>query len=692
MPEQGLQLSLIGDEMTFPTFAELLDIKQIKRLMEAHFQVTRMCTAILDREENVLVAVGWQDLCCSFHRAHPVASIRCRESDAYIKAHIHDSFGDYLDYRCRNGLRDLAMPIIIEGRHLATFFIGQFFYEGEKPDLEFFREQAKTFGFEEAAFLDAVERVPIRSREEVRSIMEYYSELVKFIAGLGLSNLELAREVEERKKAETNASFFRTLIEYTRDPVYVLDPDAGYRIVYVNQAACAHFGMTPEKMMTMRIPDWDPVFDMDKIDSMREEMKRLGRSARFETLHRLASGEVVPVEVTANSLVHDGKEYSAGYFYDISERKKIEEALKESERNLIEAQRIARVGNWSCDMSGKILSLSAECKRILGRDPKALSGRVDALLNMVRPEDRESVRHAVEKIIGGGPPCSFECGVIRPDGGEVIVHVSGETVLDESGKPLRLMGTIQDITEQRRLRDSLREKDVLLLQQNRLAAMGEMINYIAHQWRQPLNTINLLVQSMRDDFHEGIIQREDIDRIVDQIMGLITHMSSTINDFRDFFKTEKEEEQFDLKEITRKAFSFIAESLKANRIKFGLKADDVLMIEGYPNEYAHVLLNILNNAREVLVERDVPSPEIEVCIFREGERAVVTIADNAGGIAPEVIGRVFDYSFTTKEHGSGIGLYMSKTIIERRMKGSISVKNVPGGTIFSIELRLASSP
>jgi PAS domain S-box-containing protein len=336
------------------------------------------------------------------------------------------------------------------------------------------------------------------------------------------------------------------------------------------------------------------------------------------------------------------------------------------------------------------LSASAECRRILGN--QAPSAKVGPLLEVIRPDERESVRRAVEKTAAGGPPCSFECSLIRPDGGEVVVHVSGEAVLDDTGNPVRLLGTIQDITEQRRLRDALREKDVLLLQQNRLAAMGEMINYIGHQWRQPLNTISLLVQSMRDDFEHGIFDGDYLDRMVRHITDLVSHMSCTINDFRDFFKTERQAERFDLKEITCKTFSFIAESMKANRVKIDLQADETLAIEGYPNEYAHVLLNVLNNAREALVEREVRSPEIVVRIFREGDRAVVTVTDNAGGIPQDLLERVFDYSFTTKANGSGIGLYMSKTIIERRMKGSITVENVSGGTMFRMELGMGPGP
>src|SRR5271169_6568495 len=138
------------------TFPQLIDLEKIRQLLEAHFKITGMLSAILDAEENILVAVGWQDICVRFHRVNPATRARCRESDAYIKTHLTDFTGEYLDYRCRNGLRDVAVPIIIGGEHLATFFTGQFFYDDDKPDLEYFRAQAREFGFDEADYLDAL--------------------------------------------------------------------------------------------------------------------------------------------------------------------------------------------------------------------------------------------------------------------------------------------------------------------------------------------------------------------------------------------------------------------------------------------------------------------------------------------------------------------------------------------------------
>jgi C4-dicarboxylate-specific signal transduction histidine kinase len=245
-----------------------------------------------------------------------------------------------------------------------------------------------------------------------------------------------------------------------------------------------------------------------------------------------------------------------------------------------------------------------------------------------------------------------------------------------------------EIVERLRVSEELREKERLLILQSRQAAMGEMINNIAHQWRQPLNNMSLTVQILREIYHDGECSDEYMEDSVNQIMRLIQHMSQTIDDFRNFFRPDREMRPFNLKEKVCKILVLVNDSFKVNNIAVDMEAEEDLFITGYPNEYCQVLLNILNNARDALIERTVASPRITIHLFREDNKIVATISDNAGGIPATIINRIFEPYFTTKdvEQGTGIGLYIAKAIIEKRFNGKISAQNKDQGAEFRIEV------
>lgn len=232
----------------------------------------------------------------------------------------------------------------------------------------------------------------------------------------------------------------------------------------------------------------------------------------------------------------------------------------------------------------------------------------------------------------------------------------------------------------------LRAKDKMLIQQSRQAAMGEMIDNIAHQWKQPLNNLGLLIQSVKFDFADGVLTKEDMSIESGKCMDLITFMAQTIEDFRSFFREDKQKIDFEVAQSISRAARLVSASLEDRRIRIIIEHGDDIQINGYPNEYAQVLLNLLGNARDVLVERRINAPVITVRVMHEDDQAIVTVSDNGGGIADDIIGNIFDPYFTTKERGmgTGIGLFMSKIIIEEHMGGSLTVSNKDDGAQFKI--------
>jgi len=232
----------------------------------------------------------------------------------------------------------------------------------------------------------------------------------------------------------------------------------------------------------------------------------------------------------------------------------------------------------------------------------------------------------------------------------------------------------------------LREKDHMIIKQSRQAAMGEMIGNIAHQWRQPLNSLGVIVQNIEDAYIYNEINEKYLREKVSHIMNLLNYMSHTIDDFRNFFRPDKEKQNFSIYKAVLNAVGFMEANFTCNNIKVEFKWYQDTEIWGYPNEYAQVLLNILNNARDMLIDRNTKEPIIRITVNKSLEKSVVLIGDNAGGIEQEIIHKIFEPYFSTKEVGIGLGLYMSKMIVEKNMNGSLTVRNISEGAEFCIEV------
>lgn len=238
-----------------------------------------------------------------------------------------------------------------------------------------------------------------------------------------------------------------------------------------------------------------------------------------------------------------------------------------------------------------------------------------------------------------------------------------------------------------------REKDSMLIQQARQASMGEMIGNIAHQWRQPLNTVALLVQELELKAWDGPLDRSAIGEFSTQTLAVIDRMSTTIDDFRDFFRPNKAKVVFALEPLVTTALSFVEPAYKNHSIEILLENSQPATVFGYPNELSQVLLNVLNNARDALIERRALRKAVRIRVLTRGAWTVISVADSGGGIPPEVLPKIFDPYFSTKgpAKGTGLGLFMCQMIVERNMGGRISARNLefePGipGAEFQIEL------
>ncbi len=232
-----------------------------------------------------------------------------------------------------------------------------------------------------------------------------------------------------------------------------------------------------------------------------------------------------------------------------------------------------------------------------------------------------------------------------------------------------------------------REKDFLLMRQSKLAAMGEMIANITHQWRQPINVLSSMSQNILHKSQNGTLTDEYINETMKKELGLITYLSETIDTFRHYFSPQKEKIRFCLRVALESAIEFTKITFSKSRVSFGISGESELFIVGYQNEFMQAILNILNNAKDVLLERDAPTKSVYVSLKKTETHALVTIEDSGGGIDESIISNIFDPYFTTKgSKGTGIGLYMTKMIIEQSLQGKICVTNGEHGAQFIIEI------
>ena len=310
----------------------------------------------------------------------------------------------------------------------------------------------------------------------------------------------------------------------------------------------------------------------------------------------------------------------------------------------------------------------------------------------------------------GGNPLVLELNIEKLHG---IFEVTISPLFNAEGQIAAVVHVARDVTEKKRNEEllaaqqkqleeinsslgnriaeavaELRKKDDLLIQQSRLTAMSEMISHIAHQWRQPLNNIGLIVQGMQLAFKANVLTEKELDEDIAETMKELQQISETIDDFRNFFSYEKRAHSFNINEMLSRSLALIGPSLKKKGIRMEVEEEPDVTAVGCPNEYMQSFLNILLNARDALLENPVKKPQINIRVFKESGRSVVTVLDNGGGIREDIMPKMFDPYFTTKQQnsGAGIGLYMAKMIIEKKMHGALSARNVDEGAEFRIEV------
>jgi len=377
---------------------------------------------------------------------------------------------------------------------------------------------------------------------------------------------------------------------------------------------------------------------------------------------------------------------------------------------------------WISPDHSEFVYVSPSCKRITGYSAEEFIQNAGLFFEIIDPSYLDFVRKELNT-----PDCPwiFDYKIRTKDGLEKWVSHTFQNIYDTNGNYLGRRGSIRDITERKNIELKLRQseedlkdktgeleelnrdlensiqseinrrraKERMLIQQSKLASLGEMMGAIAHQWRQPLSTLSILVQGVAHRRRLNKLDDEYLNSFESESVRLMEFMSSTIDNFQNFFRKNKEKEFFDVCKAIENTISILSAQLESSFIKVRTEFPEKgCFVFGYRNEFMHVVMNIISNARNAILEK---KPEegfpgvIDVTVSVKEDFMLINFQDNGGGIDKNILDRIFEPFFTTGfyKKGTGIGLYMSKMIIEKDFSGTIDAVNNGNGALFRIKLK-----
>jgi PAS domain S-box-containing protein len=383
------------------------------------------------------------------------------------------------------------------------------------------------------------------------------------------------------------------------------------------------------------------------------------------------NNKIITIQVICNAIVENDKVVKlTGIVQDITK-------TREREHDLLYAQKIAEVGHYDFNIEKNTFSSSEMLDTIWGI-PEDYIKTFETWLELVFKDDREMMQNYFTTIVKNNINFDKEYRIINQNTKEIKwVHGLGVIIFDKNNTPLRMFGTVQDITKIKLLEIDKEYKDKLLYQQSKMAAMGEMIGNIAHQWRQPLSTISTASTGAKLQKEMDLLTDYQLYKLLTSINDSAQYLSQTIEDFRSFFNPNNNKiNEFNISDTLSKTLKLISAQFTTKDIEIieNIEPYNLVSIE---NEIIQVLINILNNARDALLIKEKQRKLLFINTYKKDKSLCIEILDNAGGIDIDIIDRIFEPYFTTKHEsqGTGIGLYISYDIIKNHLNGSLIVSN-----------------
>jgi PAS domain S-box-containing protein len=661
--------------------ARLLDRGQMQQLLENFCDAVGIGAAIIDMRGEVFVGARWQRICTHFHRVHPETLARCIESDTTLATQMKEG-QKFSIYRCPQGLTDAASPIIVDGRHLANCFVGQFLLE--EADRDYFRTQAEQFGFDTEDYLQALDQVPVVREDRLPGILGFltgFAELAATIAS------ERARAADER---------VHLILKSTSEGIFGVDTDG--TIVFVNPAACQMLGFGQDELIGQpshalihhHRPDGS-VYPVDECPMhaayTRGEVSRIDN----EVLWR-KDGTELSVEYGATPIVNDGAIVGAVIsFTDITERKRAEASSQRSQRLLQSVMDNTNALVYVKDTNGRYLVVNRMWSELLDLPEESVIGRTDgeifpAHLAARFVENDEMVRRTMTSH------STEETALVN---GEERFFLSNKfPLLGEDGKLFGTAGVSAEITEIKRMEAELRR--AMAKAEEATRAKSDFLANMSHEIRTPMNAI-IGMSELALDTELSAEQREYLQTVLSSAEALLM----LINDILDFSKIEAG--KLDLDRVgfrLRDTLADATHTLALRAHKKGLElACHVLPdvpdhLIGDPGRLRQVVVNLIGNAVKFTEQGEVV---LRVAVERQNDDSTLlhfSVSDTGIGIAEEAQEKVFgafdqaDTSTSRRYGGTGLGLAISRQLVAL-MDGRIWLESQLGvGTTFHFTARL----
>ena len=493
------------------------------------------------------------------------------------------------------------------------------------------------------------------------------------------------RNIEKEK--QTRKLFETVFKESPLGIALVLDDGSFWRI---SDAFCSIVGYTNEELIKLSFQDIthpdDLEIDLNFVKKLlNKELDNYSLEKRY--IHK--NGKIVWINLSVSPIFLDEDKNKLEYFIatieDISEKKIVLEKL-------LQAEKISLLGHWDWKIEENNLYWSEMMLTIFGKDDTNFRPNYEAFLNAIHPDDKEMVKKQLQFSLDNNSNFNIEFKIQSNNMTKNIRAKGNITFLN--GKAIRMFGTCQDITEIKQLQNKEKTQEHLLMQQSKLASMGEMVASIAHQWRQPLNSIGLTIQDLLPAYKHNEVNEEYIIESRDEIMEQLNYMSNTIDEFRNFFKKSNTLISFNVIEAIEEIISLYWTQLKEHKISLTIQAfkdgenysleqlsdfeKKSFIIENQPTELKQVIINFIGNSKDAIInlkEADNIQTEIIISIKEEKNSIKISVIDFAGGISIQTQNRMFEPYFTTKKMGTGLGLYISKMIIEKTLCGTIKYED-----------------